>query len=154
MLHAQPALYSKATLGLGMLYSLPFCVDALKSIVESSTRTSQYALLVLATAVASARPTAAMAVASRVTNKTQNCNCADTSIRTMSGFVSRSTVPLRIMRRYDYYGGLRAGVSDLVGRDHAVAHALVQTYSTTSIEIHLAFVCKEQSGQFHQMSKC
>ena len=58
------------------------------------------------------------------------------------------------MRRYDYYGGLRAGVSDLVGRDHAVAHALVQTYSTTSIEIHLAFVSKEQSGQFHPMSKC
>lgn len=51
------------------------------------------------------------------------------------------------MCRYDYYRGLVAGVSDLIGRDHAVAQALMQTCYTTQSDFFLAFVSKEQSGQ-------
>ena len=53
--------------------------------------------------------------------------------------------------RYDYYGGLREGISDLVGRDQAVANALVSVYNKTDAELFLAFVNKEESGQQHTL---
>ena len=60
----------------------------------------------------------------------------------------------QLVRRYDYYCGLRQGTSDLVGRDQTIANALVQMYHRTDIELFLAFVTKEESGQHCTMLLC
>lgn len=49
--------------------------------------------------------------------------------------------------RYSYHGGLREGISDLVGRDQAVANALKKIHRTTNVELFLAFVEMEETGQ-------
>lgn len=52
------------------------------------------------------------------------------------------------MNRYCYHEGLRGGVAGLVGRDQAVANALMLTsQECASLEVYLAFVNMEESGQ-------
>ncbi|KAL3149674.1 hypothetical protein ABBQ38_013506 [Trebouxia sp. C0009 RCD-2024] len=48
--------------------------------------------------------------------------------------------------KYGYHGGLWNGIADLIGRDQAVATALMQVHACTDLEVYLAFVTMEVSG--------
>lgn len=48
--------------------------------------------------------------------------------------------------RYEYYGGLSGGIADLIGRDQAVAKALMNVH-WTGLQLYIAFITKAVSGQ-------
>ena len=60
----------------------------------------------------------------------------------------------QLVCRYDYRWGLSEGISDLVGRDQAVANALKQMSRFTNLELFLAFVSMEETGEHHMMLMC
>ncbi|KAL3149695.1 hypothetical protein ABBQ38_013525 [Trebouxia sp. C0009 RCD-2024] len=47
---------------------------------------------------------------------------------------------------YDYHGGLAGGIADLIGRDQAVATALMKVQFRTGLQLYLAFITKAESG--------
>ena len=88
-----------------------------------------------------------------ITNRQKSC--LDSPTRTLSDFGSchtASCLSSQLACRYEYYGGIRGGISHLLGRDQAVANALVQMYYRTNIELFLAFVNKEESGRYYTVS--
>lgn len=58
---------------------------------------------------------------------------------------------LQLVCRYEYHGGLRGGIADLIGRDQAVAKALTRVQCRTGLQVYLAFVTKAVSGQHYTL---
>lgn len=71
-----------------------------------------------------------------------------TALMEMLMFMQYQMLPFhQLLCRYSYHCRLRRGMSDLVGRDQAVANALKKIYCTTNVKLLLAFVGIERSGQ-------